>query len=200
MDMRWVIIPIFPIPIILAYVVSTMNNSMNWGEYEMSAYIWIPLSTTIFTAIFGIIVIFQFHIQRKQLGKQINELDRKNTFDTFDIVDKYMEKIFHDHTVIDLLLEEVSFKETYRSVSKFLDDVEELLDDVEVLALKVDRLGLEMFVVYEIIGDLVIRVCNHPASKNIKRKNRRVDSEIYVNLDILVKNLENEKQKRLINN
>ena len=198
--MRWVVIHIFSIPIILAYVVSTMNNSINWGEYEMFAYIWIPLATTIFTAIFGIIVIFQFHIQRKQLGKQINELDRKNIFDTFNIVDKYREKIFYEHTVIDLLLEEVSFKETYRSVSKFLDDVEELLDDVEVLALKVDMLGLELFVVYEIIGDLVIRVCKHPASKNIKQKNRRVDSGIYINLDILVKNLEKEKQKRLINN
>ncbi len=195
MDGRWSTVPIFSTPIVLVWFVSMIGNTKNWDEYEMSAYIWIPLATTIFTAIFGIIVIFQFHVQRKQLGKQINEINRKNTFDTFDIVDKYREDIFHDHTVIDLLLEEVSFKERYTHTSEFLDDVEELLDDVEVLALKVDMLGLELSVIYEILGNLLIAICDHPASKNITRKNRRVDRRIYINIDILIINLKKEKRR-----
>lgn len=195
--MKTLSISFFIFPILIAWLVSVLVNTEDWGTYEMFAEIWIPLLAVIFGGVVGFTLVREFYLHRKQFTMKVKEMHLENVNNTFIVTDKYREVIFHYHTVIDVLLEEKSFEEVYKRKSEFLDDVEELLDDIETLALKVDRLELEIFVVYEIIGNLIIDICNHSSSKEIISKNKKVDKGIYTNLAILFKKLNIEKQKSI---
>ena len=178
-----------------ATILEKIYDWTDWGSYSMVTNFWIPLVATIFAILFGSFVILQFHSQKRQLEVQIKETERRNVLDTFKVVDKYREEIFHKHDVIDVLLGEIPLESKYPFVEDSLDDVEELLDDIEVLALKKDELGLKMRVIYDLVGNMIIGVYDNDISKDVIKRCKEEDSDIYENLITFVDDLKNLKQK-----
>ena len=198
--MRWVAIPIFSTPIIIAWAVSMANNTENWESYKIFVEIWIPIIVSIPTSIFVLLFAIQIKQEKGVLKTNIKQLeitqqdfDRRGDIIASEMIRDTL-KQFSEPKVAQLIRD---LKErptvTYNDIEH---DVRYLLNICEGVAIQYYVLKLDINIIDEQLGNIIIIIYDHNKVKKIKTEAQQ-GTDLYSNIDKFYPKLKELRNKKM---
>ena len=162
-DSRWISVPIFVIPIIIGWHV----NVIDWK--------WIVDYSTTMLVIITVIMALFVAIQIKHIKY---ETTQKTNYTSISVISEHYTNRFIKYSY---LISKISNKKygNKKFTNDEIYDMEFLLNEFEILAIKVFHMKMDVSLVNEITGNVIISVMNNNEIKTVIETKQKEDSKNY---------------------